>query len=123
MQAATNTVILHPVDSQNFFTIIGKYENIKHAEGTIDNMLQRSEEEHYKTLPKSTSNNKDNTYTDKRNENYPNRYKSQRIECRYHQRGYCRFGKNCALYTQKWEPVIICKEEDIITYKEHMIEK
>ena len=95
IQAATNTVILHPVDRQNFFTIIGKYENIKQAEDTRDNMLQRSDEEHYKRLPKSTSNNRDNTYTDNRNVNYPNRYKNQKIECRYYQRGYCRFGKNC----------------------------
>ena len=84
---------MHPVDRQNFFTIIGKYENIKQAEDTIDNMLQRSEKEHYKRLPKSTSNNRDNT--DKRNVNYPNRYKSQKTECRYYQRGYCRFDKNC----------------------------
>ena len=95
IQTATNIVILHPVDRQNFFTIIGKYENIKQAEDTIDNMLQRSDEEHYKRLPKSTSNNRDNTYTDNRNVNYPNRYKNQKIECRYYQRGYCRFGKNC----------------------------
>ena len=71
IQAATNTVILHLVG-------IGKYENIKQAEDTIDNVLQRSEEEHYNRLTKSTSNNRDNTYTDNRNVNYPNRYKSQK---------------------------------------------